>query len=70
MPCWLFKKKSITIHGIINIKLRICLWITQIKKSFYSGEKFFEIYDNDIDDNNINEKCNKKLYVNTFFQNQ
>ena len=39
-------------------------------KKLYSGEKFFEIYDSDIDDNNINKKYHKELYVNTFFQNQ
>jgi hypothetical protein len=35
-------------------------------KKLYSGEKFFERYDSDINDNNI-KKYNKKLYVNTSF---
>jgi len=36
-------------------------------KKLYSVEKVFEICDNDIDENNINKKYNKKLYVNTFY---
>ena len=40
--------------------------VVNADKKLYSGENIFEIYDNDIDDNNINKKYNK-LYVNTFF---
>jgi len=45
--------------------------VVNADKKLYSGEKLFEINGNDIDENNINKKYNKKLYVNTFFfQNQ